>query len=599
MVIDWEDPINNKLVLCYQFGAQNAGPLRSLVAPDSTPTIVHADSYWTGSPGGRGALAADGKISTGGPTFDLGFNKQTYSIAFNFWKLDAPSYATHSIWGAPATNPICRYEILDTSIRIAYGGTSRSLSNVSLHLNQHNCVVFSHRKTDGIVRGHANGKEATGSTYIYIGLNDQFRYNGKGTWSSFNNLKRIDFYIRLWKRELSQSEARRLYEDMNAGLRPANDPIFIYSAAGDVEVSATTALLTTATYNATVENPSSGTDVQAGVANLTLAEAAATVSLDIDVSAAVQALTLGASTATVQLNKFVDGSTVLLTLATYGATVEAPSGGANVVTTPQNLTLTALPATVSLDIVVSADVASLALATLAGGVALNRFVDAGYVAFTSATYDATFTRNVEASAAVVGLSLSALPATVTNPSQDTEVAATTAELYYNTLDASVDWVSSNVDVQAVTATLTLTKHKAEVDGVRPVVEIPKMRKRLPRTMVATGVGSDDHVLIEQGNIRKQVPATDIFAMFGSDVDRYSSLADHAAHTLPALADVMDLAPSYVFNDDATYNVVVSTSDGSTINGASQSLTVGPSEVAILTAVADSDWIGFVVAVVES
>jgi hypothetical protein len=154
-----------------------------------------------------------------------------------------------------------------------------------------------------------------------------------------------------------------------------------------------------------------GVSVSATKESLTLAEYAATVTVDVNVNASTEALTLQENAATVAWGVNVSASTDALALAEYSASVVIDH---DIQASKESLTLAENQATVSVDINVSAATESLVLAEYPANVSLDVAVSGTTEALVLAEYPATVDvgSNVSVAANVESLVLSTYPATV-------------------------------------------------------------------------------------------------------------------------------------------------------------------------------------------
>jgi hypothetical protein len=184
----------------------------------------NVNQAWESSPTGRGVRTGDYEGSNG-PTVNVGTGDFTF--VFNFYLLDLPD--TNNYFGEIGIyNPgfVYRNPVPGSKLRV-FWGSSNDFNDLEINaLNQHICTVVT--RSNGVLYAYLNGRKSTSSFSVGTSLNDVYTYNG-----GFQTIRidRVDLALRIYSRAVSDAEARRFYEDLNAGLKPASDAPFRYSEA--------------------------------------------------------------------------------------------------------------------------------------------------------------------------------------------------------------------------------------------------------------------------------------------------------------------------------------------------------------------------------
>lgn len=225
-----------------------------------------------------------------------------------------------------------------------------------------------------------------------------------------------------------------------------------------VETGTTTVLTNDsgATANATFPTFSSPTNINAGLATLSISELGADVDLNVDIDGALDTFSISELQAGVSLSKTIDAALATLSIAELGAAVSldididaslvtltlselaaAASLGRNISAAVDVLAISELAADVDLNVDVDASLATIGLTELAAGIALGKNVDALAAALGVTVLAADVDLNVDVQAAAGAIALTELVATV-DLAAGTDIAAGVAALSITELTATVE-----------------------------------------------------------------------------------------------------------------------------------------------------------------
>lgn len=225
LVLNRKDPINRGVLHVWDFRDEYVA--LSDLADSRTALIAHANSSWQDTPKGRGLNVTSSQDGTGGPTVSIGTNED-FSIVFNMWLESAASNDYIGEFGAYDPGFNLRGTPLVPSV--FWAGAHRPFASIPFDtLPAYQCIVYV--RENGILYGYNNGVKSPTTFSISDAINTAFTYNG-----GFGTARatRTDLSLRIYSRALDDNEARRLSDDLNAGLVAANDAPFRFSVAGGV-----------------------------------------------------------------------------------------------------------------------------------------------------------------------------------------------------------------------------------------------------------------------------------------------------------------------------------------------------------------------------
>ncbi len=242
----------------------------------------------------------------------------------------------------------------------------------------------------------------------------------------------------VWGRDRDAGAHARFNANPYGLLKPRVAKLYYFSAGGDTNVSATTDALTLAENAATI---TLDVNVAANTDALVIAEFAATIDLGVNVFANTDALVLAGQQATVSLDVDISASVNALTLTTHQATISTDLN-VNIDAGFDALVLAEFAAAIANDVTVNAATDALTIAEFAASVALDVGITANTDALTLAEFAASITLDVGVAANTDALVLTEFSASIASAT-DVIISATTDVLVLTEFAAFVDLIKAD------------------------------------------------------------------------------------------------------------------------------------------------------------